>query len=180
MSSQPAPVAQDVSPPAQPKGVGGWLAVFIFVLVFFGGWHFVTTLPYFANDVQRLRNEFPAFQTETIESVLIHVTWAGLRIFGIVAGIQLWRVTPNAVDTVKRFLIAFGIVGLVQFVASMWVWGMNATPLTRPGDDPTNWATFFQPMIFAMFWYGYVEHSVRVKNTYRAVTPSLPNEGVGA
>ncbi len=175
------PTDHYMSPNRPPAGVGGWLALFVFVAIFVNGFFVIANLGFLVGDARVLVREFPYIKARTVFFLMDHVAWLAVRCLGIYAGIQLWRIAPGAVGTAKRYLVLFGLVAFAQFggLLILWAFGGSATGLTRNASDGNFefLMNFAQAAIYSLLWYSYFQKSVRVQNTY-ANAASVPPQGV--
>ncbi|MGD0307444.1 MAG: DUF2569 family protein [Candidatus Acidiferrales bacterium] len=186
MSVQPAPShARYRAPDPPPSGVGGWLAFFIFGTLVFGGIIIFGNAQYLYLDMKTIHREFPSIRTRDIFYVLGHVAWLAVRGYGILAGLQLWKVRPGAVETAKRFLVLCAMVAAFQLGGHYLLFGLNTS---QPAGGVDAWnspggkalITFLQTMLYVVVWYEYFLRSRRVKNTYEGVLPAPQVQGVAS
>lgn len=78
-----------------------------------------------------------------------------LIVFGVYAGIELWKKRPRGVLLAKRFLIAFGIVSILGRVL-----------LPRALGLASKGSAAIPPLLIAAAWYIYLTRSRRVRQTY--------------
>jgi hypothetical protein len=144
----------------QYQRVGGWLAFFIFGLI--------VLLP-----IRTFIDLDQAFeqlgQTTTSDAVLaagifdIAVSVA-IMCFGIYAGLRLLWLKPNAVRLAKRYLISLFLYTVLMTVLVILV------GIANPHSEIVSTGLLPQlgGIIYAIFWYFYLEKSERVAGTYRA------------
>jgi len=167
------------------RGVGGWLALLIFVLIF------ATPVSLLVQIIGTLQNaKRPKFDLETVVreaqkqpqqppapereaapeqpafipgAVSLALIGTGLACFSVYAGILLWRVVPNAVTVAKRFLMTVLVVGLFQTLIAAGV-ALSSKEWGKPLADAVGIA--FRPLIYVGIWYSYLKRSKRVAATY--------------
>ncbi len=133
--------------------VGGWLLFYCISVTILSpllssismiiGWNI--TLPYFAS--------YPAVKAVFIISTCISIS---IIVFGIIAGIKLWKISKNAVSIVKFFLIYYFISSiLTNIILSAFI----------PEGGFNLW-NVIGALIYSTIWYLYFLQSKRVKNTY--------------
>jgi len=88
----------------------------------------------------------------------------GLMCCGIYAGIKLLKIKPGAVRTAKLFLVGVLAYNLVIFVLTLIAEHRGSTRL----DDAVT--AELGNVVFALFWYLYLEMSKRVATTYSDAT----------
>ena len=148
--NQPTPVQVERG---RYQGIGGWLALFIFALIF------VSPVSLLVQAVGSLQNA--AWAGSPIAALL----GIGLACFSIYAGILLWRVRRNAVTVAKRFLLA----GLAIHLSLGFVSGVAAFSSKEWGEPLADAVGIvFRPLIFVGIWYSYLSRSKRVAATYGA------------
>jgi len=153
---------------AEPRGVGGWLLFFCVLATIVGPAFFVFFL---SADLARILANWNGFQLVPTFRLVNDVGGFGLTAYSIYVGIALWSVKPNAVHTVKTFLI----VGLAYNVAtelaclslgtSLWFWAPTPTVGTTVVDLVGEGASF-------AIWFTYFRESKRVKATYGSLEPN--------
>jgi hypothetical protein len=79
--------------------------------------------------------------------------YAALTIYGIICGISLWQIKPDAVRFAKIYLGAFLSISLLQTLIAI----VNKE---ETGSD------LLRAFLFVGTWYSYLTNSVRVRNTY--------------
>lgn len=136
------------------KGVGGWLLFFIITLTILNPIvQIVSVVKVFTNiadvpvELYNLRNII--IMDSIIGSVVI--------LFGVYAGLCLWRVKGNAVKMVKIFFI----VGIVYniIISAFYV---KAIPVLNQVAAKN----VVRILAYSGIWYCYLINSDRVKNTY--------------
>jgi Protein of unknown function (DUF2569) len=169
------------------KGVEGWLALLIFVLIF------ATPVSLLVQIIGTLQNaKRPKFDLETVVreaqkqppqppapgteaapeqpafirgAVGLALIGTGLACFSVYAGILLWRVVPNAVTVAKRFLMTVLVVELLVSAIAASValsyreWGELLADAV---------GSALGPLVYVWIWYSYLSRSKRVAATYGA------------
>jgi hypothetical protein len=154
------------SQPAQQhslKGVKGWL---LFVCV---GWTVMgpaMSLPSFIDYFTTTRNRLwdsTLLTVNDIQTVLAIV----VLLYGIYAGIQLWRVQPGALRTANTFLNVFLVYAVLTFLMGIYVFSVLDLEGTR-SVVPGFIKQAMQSFGFVVLSKWYFRHSERVKNTYHS------------
>lgn len=144
-------------PPAGPeseshekyRGVGGWLALFVFALIVGGP---IMTIINVAGEFEEFGVVFI-----TVADAVISAALAGL---GIYAGISLLRLKPNAVRIAKRYLIAYGIYTMVLLIMVVIAASGDAQPSVETAGP------VIRSFGFVIIWYQYLEKSKRIAITF--------------
>lgn len=137
------------------KGIGGWLAFFIFSLIMSAIWTFVAGV----EDISYILSEpllspFTKLWLLTLDSVLFF-GMIGFIIYTIYA---LSMIKPNAVALAKMTLI-------LSFVANLL--GVVFTSISRVEVESIISENFvIRGLIFSVIWFLYLVSSKRIKNTY--------------
>jgi hypothetical protein len=147
------------SDPAVPPAVTGWLLVLCLLLTFVYPasslyaifWHAVPKLIDAHNSTSML-----------LLGVYSNV-FAALAVFSFWAGVNLWLVKPYAVRFARRYLLGYLIVNIAYFA----FWMLVVRPTYMPGVAEMGWYHVAGPMASTALWYFYLEHSKRVRETYR-------------
>ena len=157
----------------QPKGVGGWLLVFILTLVLFGPvariLHFKSGYHHNIELFSRSEHAYLQYGFYGIEELL------GFAIsgYGIFAGIQLWKKNPAGIEKAKRFMIAFLMFSVIDLAM-----GVNWVVLMGHKGSVSrfiSWQTvkpLLNSIVYTLIWYSYLEKSNRVLMTYPPQNPS--------
>lgn len=146
----------------EPKGVGGWLVIFILTAAIVRPLVTIGSLRNFWNSYHSPVHT-PVTRAIDITQTIAYVF---IGCLGIYAGISLVRVGRHAVRDAKRFLVAIVIhANLVLLVFSVL--------LGRPLWTSAKWNSgllyrFVQALIYFSIWYLYLVRSRRVANTYGA------------
>jgi hypothetical protein len=155
-------------------GVGGWLAFFIFGLVILGPFFAFTDIGYAAKFLRALidRTVRPA---EGVATLAAWLTYLGVRIYGVYAGVELWRVRPNAVSEAKRFLLMYATTTAV-IVLVRFTWAtLNGHAVQNRLDLMME---LFRALAYSAVWYAYLVRSVRVENTYSEMNVNAIDRGI--
>jgi hypothetical protein len=173
MSVAPAPHATPprVPSPEEWKGVGGWLAFFVFSLVILGAYYAVFHCVFVIRDIRTMAGEFPMIRGTAVIYLLDNSAWIAVRSYGVYAGILLWRIRPGAVVEAKRFLIVLVAMAIVQ-AAGFLVGTLTQAPGTfsaaLASDQGLRQALLgaLQALFFSLLWHEYLSRSSRVRFTY--------------
>ena len=142
------------------KKVGGWLLLLCLSLAVFNP---ILTLGSFAvtlSESSRYFNRFPGLRDVTvIDSILSFALMA----FSVYAGIGLWTLRENAVQTAKRCLLFYlgyyFIAAILPFTA-----GLPSSSHSAMMAQVT--IGTIRGIIYVSIWYSYLNKSKRVRETY--------------
>jgi len=152
--SRAAPADTPIGPPA----VTGWLLVLCLLL----------TLVYPASCVYAIFwNAVPKLirahgSARILESAVYCVLFAAVAIISFVAGMKLWLVKLDAVKFARRYLLVYLTANISYFV----FWMLVIQP-TKHGLAEMGWHHVVGPIASTALWYSYLEHSNRVRETFR-------------
>ena len=91
------------------------------------------------------------------------VLFAALAVLSFIAGLKLWLVRPDAVRFARRWLWTYLIANFAYFGLSIAIAkDLNPLSLAQMG-----WYHVVGPIQSFALWYFYLEHSKRVRATYR-------------
>jgi hypothetical protein len=148
----------------QYRGAGGWLLFFIFSLTI------ITPAfqCYIAYNEWTQYNAAPSSVLFNVFAVDLSMR-AILIVFGIYAGIQLWRVKPGAPRIAKTYLMAIFVQQIVLVLIGLWT-------VSKVAAGPENIGNvIIQPVrsfIYVAIWYAYLNRSRRVASTYQDFSPN--------
>jgi hypothetical protein len=151
-------------------GVGGWLAIFIFSIVFVGpAYHFGYAVQHYADNVEVIASSDHPYSLYVFYFVQ---TAARIAVYGygMFAGIQLWRIRPNAVQHAKQFLIVLLVLPVADFVMGInWftlIFSEEARTITLSSSLARMVRTIVRAAIYSAVWYAYLSRSERIHVTY--------------
>ena len=140
---------------SEPRGVRGWLLLLCLGLTVFG------PVRWLAEMLLSPQERQPWYDDLTLALYLNSLVGVGLLVFGMTAGVFLWRVRPGAVLLAKVFLSVQAIYALVWLALSFRLELPGATleelVLLRFG---------ISSLAFFAVWFTYLHRSRRVNNTY--------------
>jgi hypothetical protein len=142
------------------RGVGGWLAWFVFGLLVGGPASFAIGI---SNAYNVTKTPGMNSDSATLYFAIDAVLSVGLAVWSVCCGIYLLKLKPNAVRITKAYLVA-----LFLFCAL----GLMVTAAGAARNDPSSNGAgasvvpFFQEFTGIIIWYSYFERSKRVRNTY--------------
>jgi len=139
----------NLTPPKLPEnlvGVSGWLLLFCISL---------TILSPLVNIIP-LVNEISS-DPDLLSSIIGAILTAGPLIYGIIIGIRLWLVKPNALKHAKIFLVVVLAINLLILAVSI---------LMR-SDSRQLFSTAIRSILPFIIWWSYLSRSIRVRNTYQ-------------
>lgn len=121
--------------------IGGWLVFFVIILIFLS--------PLF------ILVQYSISEELTLWGFSLDI---GLAIYGIIVGINLWRLKPYSVKKAKEFLLIRTGVFIIIALLILYTYGDFYYMFF---DTYT-----FQALVFFAIWYSYLNFTKRVKNTY--------------
>lgn len=152
--------APDVAIPPRYQGVGGWLLLFCLGLTIFTPLLTLVMLAVSFNSASSLAGQYPGLMRVTLADSVLS---AGLCAFSIYAGVQLWKIRPNAVRTAKRYLLASL---LYSFVAAALPFFAGLPSMADDELAGQAVMTVVRGLLYYGVWYSYLERSKRVEATY--------------
>lgn len=145
------------------KGVGGWLMLFIISLVFLSPLGMCSSLGQYDYEWSRFYTTYPFLKA--INSIN-QVVGFGMICFSVYAGVNLWKVRPNAVHITKTYLIVSAISSIM----------LTCLPLLAGLPERANTAILqalpieiIKLLVYPTIWYLYLSKSKRVAATYSFV-----------
>jgi hypothetical protein len=147
------------------RGFGGWLILLILILVVLLPLSTILNVAATATQVPTIWLTDPLGSAEvagpTVYWVLIDMAvGVALACCGIYAGIKLLKIKPGAVRTAKTFLIVVFGYNFAEFVLTLVAEHRGNTKM----DDAVT--AELRNVVFALFWWAYLETSKRVAATY--------------
>ncbi|MBZ5696793.1 MAG: DUF2569 domain-containing protein [Acidobacteriia bacterium] len=144
---------------------------FICTLVFFGPaaeiWSFVRGYHHFMETVLHVPHPYSARAYYFAEKLVVFA----IRAYGILTGIQLWKIRPGAVERAKRFLTIYFAYALVDYLMGI-IWLALMTPEGLRHLALSNFLSgnaYRAPLSatgYAAIWYAYLSKSARVRSTF--------------
>ncbi|MBN1384163.1 MAG: trypsin-like peptidase domain-containing protein [Elusimicrobia bacterium] len=125
------------------KDVGGWLLFFCISLTII-------------NPLYNLVEIINMLKSFTVFVFIGSIFDIGLSIYGIYAGMSLWKIRPHAVKTAKRFLLV-SLIYVVSITVLLIILGII-------NEEFIKIAT--RSVVYFIIWYSYLSKSKRVKETY--------------
>jgi hypothetical protein len=151
-------------------GVGGWLAIFIFSTVFVGpAYHISYALQHYTDNMELI-----ARSVDPYSLYLFYFVRTATRIavygYGMFAGIQLWRIRPNAVKHAKQFLVALLLLPMADYLMGInWfalIFSEQARTIAVSNFLGRTVRVVLRAAIYSAVWYAYLSRSERVQVTY--------------
>jgi len=143
------------------KGVAGWLLLFCLGLTVFSPSITIGSLVTAYSQTSIYFDQFPGLFVIIVIDTLLSVI---LTAYGIYAGVRLWRIQPNAVQTAKRYLLCFlgyqVIASILPFTAGLPSAANDAMTAEVAKDT-------VRGIIYVSIWYSYLNKSQRVRVTYQ-------------
>jgi hypothetical protein len=149
-------------------GVGGWLLFLCYALTVFSPLNWIRESVASYHVFKRVVPVYPLFGPRyaliTLITLLTLITGA-VMLFGLYAGVQLWRERRGAVTLARRFLVLVPLVPLAGPIPYAFLPGV-----------PVNLKAVAEGFLFTLFWavlwYSYLRRSVRVENTFPEAFPA--------
>jgi hypothetical protein len=142
-----------------PPAVTGWLLVLCLLLTLV--YPATSVYAIFWKAVPRLVDAHS--HTRILRLGVYSGLFAGVAVFSFWAGVKLWLVKPNSVRFARRYLLAYLIANIAYFV----FWTLVVRPTQMLGLAEMGWYHVVGPIASTALWYFYLEHSKRVRDTYR-------------
>jgi len=152
-------------------GIGGWLTIFIFSIVFVGPvYHTLYFIQHYPDNMELIARSVHPY------SLYLHYfvqTAARIAVYGygVFAGIQLWRIRPNAVKHAKQFLIVLLLLPIADYLIGInWLTLMSSEQAR--GIALSNFLVgktaraIVRSAIYSSVWYAYLFYSERVHIRY--------------
>ncbi len=147
-------------------GVRGWLLFLCVVLTILNPLALLFWVFELGHLVTLLQTRYPAYAQAVLAQQCL---FGALAVLSVRAGLQLWRVQPEAPRTAKNFLVAY----LVVFLVSAFLPYVSPFPKPlRAALIETSAVSALRTLAFCAVWHLYLTRSRRVQNTYppRCVT----------
>lgn len=153
-----------------PIGVSGWLMFFALTMVLFGpAIHVAMFLSSFRHTIELLaRTTHP--HSHDLFYAVEQIALAAVYIYGIFAGIQLWKIRPKALTHAKRFLLLVVVFHLADFAAMLNIVWILDPPGTIIRYLPNAFFRQVRNLVYPVTWYAYLLNSQRVRNTFPSET----------
>lgn len=139
-------------------GVGGWLLLLCLILIIYPAMSFYRIL---SHTIPTLIAAHGVGRTLLLSVYCL--LFSGIAILSFVTGVRLWLVKPNAVAFAQRYLLTYLIANAAYFV--FWIAVMR--PTQQVSYAQMAWYHIVGPAASVFLWYTYLEHSKRVRCTYR-------------
>lgn len=146
------------------KGIGGWLLLLIFGLVFGSPFATVINLLMGYYKIKRYADDYPDILLVQHFSAFLGI---GVAIFGIIAGIKLWKIKTDAIYTTKNYFITLAVCTII----------LSILPLTAGLPSKATFEIFIRMIsstvgtfIGISIWYAYLLKSKRVALIYSKET----------
>ncbi|HEY6268004.1 MAG TPA: DUF2569 family protein [Candidatus Acidoferrum sp.] len=155
-------------------GVGGWLAIFIFSIVFVGpAYHVLYAVQHYADNMELIalsdlpHSLYVSYFVQTAMRIAVYG-------YGMFAGIQLWRIRPNAVQHAKQFLIVLLVLPVAYYVMGInWftlIFSEEARTIALSSSLAKTVRAIVRAAIYSAVWYAYLSRSERIQVTYAGNT----------
>jgi hypothetical protein len=144
--------------PAIPKEVGGWLLAFCIILAIF--FPAQSLYQIFSHTIPSLASSHSPKLTLLLS--VYCVLFGALAALSAIAGVALWLVKSGAVLLARRFLWTF----LISHFAYFCFFVLLTRPRQALSFAEMGWYHIVGPIGFFWFWYVYLDHSKRVRETY--------------
>lgn len=151
--------------PAELRGVKGWLLLLCVNLTILDPFANLFNLAIGTHLGRQYFDQQPALQRLMLINGVCSI---GLAVFSIYAGISLWRVLPNAVAIVKKYL---GSAFLYSIFSLFLPYLIGLPEEITKETGATNILNSLITAFYLYAWYQYLKRSKRVRATYPAIGP---------
>lgn len=149
-----------------PVGVHGWLMFFALTMIVFGpAIHIVNFLNSYRDTIELLARTTHPYSHYLFYAVE-QITLAALYVYGIFAGIQLWKARPAALTHAKGFLLLVAVYHLADFGTMLNIVWILDPPGTMSRYLPNAVFRQVRNLVYPVIWYAYLLNSTRVRNTF--------------
>ena len=166
----PEPSAPDTeSAQREPAGVGGWLALLVFVLLFLKP---IRDLWQVYRNVSAAVADMPVLATMSVWKIYVTATWVAVAAFAALSIYGGWGLAKGKDwRVVRRAIAVLWFSGPVSFIV-----GLLVAAACFGGFDVS--AEFVRRLVIsaagAAIWTAYLLKSVRVRNTYARLAEESP------
>jgi uncharacterized protein DUF2569 len=143
-----------------PRGVGGWLLFFCFVLTIFTPVRLLMGMGAAGKLSDQTKSLYPNFSNAVLIGALVCLV---LVVMSIRAGVLLWREKKEAVAVAQRFLVWL-VVYSTASIGLAYVGNLPAAAQVVIRN--AYFAAAVQTLVFALVWHQYLSRSKRVANTF--------------
>lgn len=145
----------------EPRGVGGWLLLFVFSQVLFGPWRAAEGVWQMWERIGP--HPFPVIRQMAIVIMIIILLMA---IYGVMVGVLIWRGNKRGRTAARQYLIFRILVTLVIFTSlTSWSYNSFGPSGARRMALGIIWPAAVE-VAFCLIWLAYFIFSKRVRNTY--------------
>jgi hypothetical protein len=142
------------------KGVKGWLLLLSVSMAILTPMTGLTSIMAVTNELKPYFDQDPALFKLVLISGICNIS---LLVYSMYAGVSLWRVSPNAAASAKRYLVVLFHYSFFSIFLPQLVGLSEKTRLEIYKDNPLYNLIV---MLEACMWYFYLRKSKRVKATY--------------
>jgi hypothetical protein len=142
------------------KGVKGWLLLLSVSMAILTPMTGLTSIMAVTNELKPYFDQDPALFKLVLISGICNIS---LLVYSMYAGVSLWRVSPNAAASAKRYLVVLFHYSFFSIFLPQLVGLSEKTRLEIYKDTPLYNLIV---MLEACMWYFYLRKSKRVKATY--------------
>jgi hypothetical protein len=142
------------------KGVKGWLLLLCVSMAILTPMTGLISLMAVTNELKPYFDQDPALFKLVLISGICNIC---LLVYSMYAGVSLWRLSPNAVASAKRYLVVLFHYSFFSIFLPQLVGLSEKTHLEIYKDNPLYNLIV---MLEACLWYFYLRKSKRVKATY--------------
>ncbi len=146
------------------KGVEGWLFFFCMLLILAPFMELPYIILYYIDTYSNIQR-YPFFETALNIDIVISIL---ISFYGIYAGINLWRIHPNAIKSANLFLnlyFAYTVVAFITIAAILQTSNLPFNQVTQTAFGYLLQDTI-RSITFLLIWKSYLKNSERIKNTY--------------
>jgi hypothetical protein len=142
------------------KGVKGWLLLLSVSMAILTPMTGLTSIMAVTNELKPYFDQDPALFKLVLISGICNIS---LLVYSMYAGVSLWRVSPNAAASAKRYLVVLFHYSFFSIFLPQLVGLSEKIRLEIYKDNPLYNLIV---MLEACMWYFYLRKSKRVKATY--------------
>jgi hypothetical protein len=153
-------VVSDTNHQVKYGSVGGWLLFFCLSLVAFSPLRTLYNIYYSFEETSHLFDYYPGYKNILYFESLLSIAF---MVYGIITGMALINIKPDAVDKAKKYLLVY----LGYAFVSIFLPFMTDLPIEN-NDELTDEVAkrTAQGLVYIGIWYWYLSVSKRVKATY--------------
>ena len=151
----------------QLTGVHGWLKFLCITLTILGPFGLICMIVGVAVSFFQSNGYFPSIG----EGLIFPLISLPMVIYGVIAGVRLWQISPGAVNFTKVYFIASVLYMILDIYISYYIYNGKTYYYIHRGyhfDGMVYFAfiIFIVKLVITMVWWNYLHKSERVHKTY--------------